>query len=72
MQGYRILIFGQVKVSVFDVSVAPLGTVRKYFRDSTGRPVDGILGNGFPDKRSGSSRRELRADLSRSALDREK
>ncbi|MDB4500012.1 retroviral-like aspartic protease family protein, partial [Akkermansiaceae bacterium] len=44
------LIFGQVKVSVFDVSVAPLGTVRKYFRDSTGRPVDGILGMDFLTK----------------------
>ncbi len=44
------LIFGQVKVAVFDVSVAPLGTVRKYFRDSTGRPVDGILGMDFLTK----------------------
>ena len=41
------LIFGQVNVAVFDVSVAPLGIVRKYFRDSTGRPVDGILGMDF-------------------------
>ena len=37
-------------MSVFDVSVAPLGTVRKYFRDSTGRPVDGILGMDFLTK----------------------
>ncbi len=41
------LLFGQVNVAVFDVSVAPLGTVRQYFRDSTGRPVDGILGMDF-------------------------
>ena len=39
--------FGEVNVSVFDISVAPLGTVRKYFRDSSGRPVDGILGMDF-------------------------
>lgn len=41
------LLFGQVNVAVFDVSVAPLGTVRQYFRDSTGQPVDGILGMDF-------------------------
>ncbi|MEN8867273.1 MAG: retropepsin-like aspartic protease [Akkermansiaceae bacterium] len=41
------LMFGQVNVAVFDVSVAPLGTVRQYFRDLAGRPVDGILGMDF-------------------------
>lgn len=41
------LSFGEVNVAVFDVSVAPLGTVRQHFRDSTGRPVDGILGMDF-------------------------
>ncbi|MFT6861769.1 MAG: putative aspartyl protease, partial [Akkermansiaceae bacterium] len=41
------LTFGGVNVAVFDISIAPLGTVRQYFRDSTGRPVDGILGMDF-------------------------
>lgn len=41
------LMFGQVNVAVFDVSVAPLVTVRQYFRDLAGRPVDGILGMDF-------------------------
>ena len=41
------LSFGEVNVAVFDISIAPLGTVRQYFRDSTGRPVDGILGMDF-------------------------
>lgn len=39
--------FGEVNVSVFDISIAPLGTVRQYFRDTNGRPVDGILGMDF-------------------------
>jgi len=39
--------FGDVNVSVFDISVAPLSTVRQYFRDQSGRPVDGILGMDF-------------------------
>ncbi|MFT6179324.1 MAG: putative aspartyl protease [Paracoccaceae bacterium] len=39
--------FGEVNVSVFDISVAPLGTVQQYFRDANGRPVDGILGMDF-------------------------
>jgi len=39
--------FGGVNVSVFDISIAPLGTVRQHFRDSIGRPVDGILGMDF-------------------------
>ncbi len=43
----RDLRFGDVNVSVFDLSVAPLGTVRRHFRDSNGRPVDGILGMDF-------------------------
>lgn len=41
------LTFGGVNVAVFDISIAPLGTVRQYFRDATGRPVDGILGMDF-------------------------
>lgn len=41
------LTFGEVNVAVFDLSVAPLGPVRKYFRDGRGRPVDGILGMDF-------------------------
>ena len=39
--------FGEVKISVFDLSVAPLSQVRQYFRDGNGRPVDGILGMDF-------------------------
>lgn len=41
------LAFGQVNVAVFDISIAPLGPVRQYFRDGSGRPVDGILGMDF-------------------------
>lgn len=41
------LTFGDVNVAVFDLSVAPLGQVRKFFRDGRGRPVDGILGMDF-------------------------
>jgi len=41
------LAFGEVNVSVFDISIAPLGPVRKYFQDGSGRPVDGILGMDF-------------------------
>lgn len=39
--------FGEVNIAVFDLSVAPLGQVRQYFRDGSGRPVDGILGMDF-------------------------
>ena len=39
--------FGGVNVTVFDIAIAPLGTVREYFRDGSGRPVDGILGMDF-------------------------
>lgn len=39
--------FSDVNVSVFDISIAPLGPVRQYFRDTNGRPVDGILGMDF-------------------------
>jgi predicted aspartyl protease len=39
--------FGNVHVTEFDVSIAPLRTVRSFFRDSQGRPVDGILGMDF-------------------------
>lgn len=41
------LSFGDVNISVFDISVAPLGPVRQYFLDGRGRPVDGILGMDF-------------------------
>jgi predicted aspartyl protease len=43
----RNVSFGNVTVTVFDIAIAPLGTVREYFRDSRGRPVDGILGMDF-------------------------
>jgi len=39
--------FGDVNIAVFDISVAPLGQVQQYFRDASGRPVDGILGMDF-------------------------
>lgn len=39
--------FGNVNVAVFDISIAPLSIVQRYFRDSNGRPVDGILGMDF-------------------------
>lgn len=39
--------FGNVRVTVFDIAIAPLGTVRQYFLDGRGRPVDGILGMDF-------------------------
>lgn len=41
------LAFGEVNISVFDISIAPLGPVRQYFQDANGRPVDGILGMDF-------------------------
>lgn len=43
----RNLSFGEVAVTEFDISVAPLGEVRQFFKDSRGRPVDGILGMDF-------------------------
>ncbi|MDA7519733.1 aspartyl protease family protein [Akkermansiaceae bacterium] len=39
--------FGEVNISSFDIAIAPLPEVRQYFRDPTGRPVDGILGMDF-------------------------
>ena len=39
--------FGNVHMTKFDVSIAPLESVRGFFRDSQGRPVDGILGMDF-------------------------
>lgn len=41
------VMFGDVNVTVFDISIAPLGKVREFFRDGQGRPVDGILGMDF-------------------------
>ena len=43
----RNVSFGKLKVTVFDIAIAPLGMVRQYFRDARGRPVDGILGMDF-------------------------
>ncbi|MGD1978797.1 MAG: hypothetical protein PVJ98_05350, partial [Akkermansiaceae bacterium] len=39
--------FGNVNIAVFDIAIAPLGTVREFFRDVNGRPIDGILGMDF-------------------------
>ena len=41
------VIFGQLVVSEFQVAVTPLGTIRRTFRDRSGRPVDGIIGMDF-------------------------
>ena len=41
------VMFGNVNVTVFDISIAPLGKVREFFQDARGRPVDGILGMDF-------------------------
>lgn len=47
------VVFGRLLVSEYQVAVTPLTTVRKNFRDSRGRPVDGIIGMDFLE-RSGS------------------
>jgi len=39
--------FGEVKIRHFDIAIAPLSEVQQYFRDPSGRPVDGILGMDF-------------------------
>lgn len=39
--------FNGVNVRTFDISIAPLPEVRRFFKDATGRPVDGILGMDF-------------------------
>ncbi|MGJ8694931.1 MAG: retropepsin-like aspartic protease [Verrucomicrobiaceae bacterium] len=39
--------FGNVNVGTIDVAIAPLPEVRRFFRDPSGRPVDGILGMDF-------------------------
>ena len=39
--------FGEVNIRTFDMAIAPLSQVRQYFRDPSGRPVDGILGMDF-------------------------
>lgn len=39
--------FRKLVVSDFQVAVTDLSTVRKHFRDSSGRPVDGIIGMDF-------------------------
>ncbi len=44
------VVFGRLVVSEFQVAVTPLKTVREHFRDSRGRPVDGIVGMDFLEK----------------------
>ncbi|MDA8975069.1 retroviral-like aspartic protease family protein, partial [Akkermansiaceae bacterium] len=39
--------FGDVNVKTFDIAIAPLSQVKRFFRDSNGRSVDGILGMDF-------------------------
>lgn len=41
------VVFGRLLVSEYQVAVTPLTTVRENFRDSRGRPVDGIIGMDF-------------------------
>ena len=41
------VVFGRLIVREFQVAVTPLKTVREHFRDSRGRPVDGIVGMDF-------------------------
>ncbi len=41
------LVFGNVNIRSFNIAIAPLLEVRKFFLDPTGRPVDGILGMDF-------------------------
>lgn len=44
MQNLR---FGDVNVKTFDIAIAPLTEVKRFFKDPTGRPIDGILGMDF-------------------------
>ena len=46
----RNVIFGRLQVSEYQVAVTPLTTVRENFRDSRGRPVDGIIGMDFLER----------------------
>lgn len=46
----RGLTFGEVVVTEFDISIAPLKAVQEFFRDDRGRPIDGILGMDFLDE----------------------
>ncbi|MGC6425888.1 MAG: aspartyl protease family protein [Akkermansiaceae bacterium] len=39
--------FGDVNVRTFDIAIAPLSEVKRYFKDPAGRPIDGILGMDF-------------------------
>lgn len=44
------VVFGRLVVSDYQVAVTPLTIVRKSFRDSRGRPVDGIIGMDFLER----------------------
>jgi predicted aspartyl protease len=44
--------FNSLVVTDFEVAVTDLSTVRKHFRDSRGRPIDGIIGMDFLTKSS--------------------
>lgn len=46
------VVFGQLVVSEFQVAVTPLETIRRTFRDRSGRPVDGIIGMDFLEESS--------------------
>ena len=43
----RNIRFGALNIGRFEVAVTDLSTVRRSFRDSSGRPIDGILGMDF-------------------------
>ncbi len=46
------VVFGQLVVSEFQVAVTSLKTIRRTFRDRSGRPVDGIIGMDFLEESS--------------------
>jgi hypothetical protein len=48
----RDVVFGQLVVNEFQVAVTPLKTIRRTFRDRSGRPVDGIIGMDFLEESS--------------------
>ena len=44
------VVFNRLVVTEFQVAVIPLAKVRESFRDSNGRPIDGIIGMDFLEK----------------------
>lgn len=46
------VVFNRLVISKFQVAVIPLGKVQRTFRDSRGRPIDGIIGMDFLEETS--------------------